>query len=130
MSTQTLEPLGTSDTMWLDDEEHVVQQQAADIALSDFDVLADELAEYSMGQGSLRESMRHPNYSEILILGDAAVPKLLRRLDEPVCRPVWLRLLADITGLRMHLGTETIEDAALAWRMLGPRSPSFAHFSH
>lgn len=84
-----------------------------------FDLLADELAVSMAGASSTRRAMRHPAYAEILALGKDAIPFLLRRLERPGSRPLWLRLLGSLTAFQPGAGQETISDAAHAWMRWG-----------
>src|SRR5438105_5727881 len=87
-----------------------------------FAVLAKQLVDDAAGISAPRRLMRHPGYVEILTMGEAAVPLLLRRLETPGGRPVWLSLLGQITASPPGLGTDTIGDAAEAWVQWGRRS--------
>jgi hypothetical protein len=84
-----------------------------------FDLLADELADATLGLGSLRAATRHPAYEEILALGSKAVPFLLARVDDPVQAPLWMRLLGSLIGFPPMLTEGAISDAARAWRVWG-----------
>jgi hypothetical protein len=98
------------------------EQQQRLIACDDqasFDLLADELAQAVVGLGSLRAAMRHPAYGEILALGSKTVPFLLRRLDDPVEAPLWMRLLGSLIGFPPMLAAGSVPDAAQAWRAWG-----------
>lgn len=89
---------------------------------STFDLLADELEEAAKGVSSTRRVMGHPAFSEILALGDDAVPYLLERLQHPGARPLWLRLLGTLTTYEPGAGQRTIPEAAEAWLRWGKRS--------
>jgi hypothetical protein len=132
-SAALLDHPGTSSGLWADDEDEC-QQDSASVAplevvasASDevaeraddekllFEELADELDAVMRGESSTRLAMRHPAYGEILALGDKAVPWLLKRLEVPGNRPLWLRLLGSLTHFQPGAGMETVPDAAAAW---------------
>jgi hypothetical protein len=86
-----------------------------------FNELADELAEATRGLSSTRLAARHPAYSEILALGDQAIPLLLERVRDPGDRPLWLHLLGSLTPFPASAGKDTVAEAAAAWVALGKR---------
>jgi hypothetical protein len=80
-----------------------------------FELLADELGRATSGMSSTRRAVRHPAYREILALGESSIPLLIERLDDPINRPLWLRLLGSLTTLQPGAGKGSVEDAAEAW---------------
>lgn len=109
---------GASDVALPRNQEELRARADEDIARR-FAVIAEQLAEDAAGVSAPRRLMRHPAYLEILSMGEAAVPLLLRRLQAQGGRPVWLSLLGMITASPPGLGTETIGDAAVAWVQWG-----------
>jgi hypothetical protein len=92
---------------------------AIDRARSDtnaiFDLLADDLESAMLVAGSTRRLMRHSAYTEILAMGEDAIPLLLERLGRPGARPLWLRLLGSLTTFQPGAGQSTVPEAAAAW---------------
>jgi hypothetical protein len=86
-----------------------------------FDVLADELVDATSGYSSTRRAMAHPAFTEILALGDDAIPFLLERLEDPGNRPLWLRLLGSLTAYEPGAGAQTIPESAEIWQRWGRR---------
>lgn len=131
MSTPTLERVSSRHSAWDDYEYEPSSEETprAEVQGSEIQVLADELEEFASTQGSIRQSMLHPNYGVLLAIGDPAVPHIVARLEHSLARPVLLKLLSDLTGLRMSLGTETVDDAARAWMTFGRRRSTFESFS-
>ena len=80
-----------------------------------FELLADELASATLGMSSTRRASVHPAYRDILTWGEAAIPYLVRRLDDEIDRPIWLRVLGSLTSLQPGAGKDTVEEAADAW---------------
>ena len=92
---------------------------AVDRARSDehvaFDLLADDLESAMLVSGSTRRLMCHPAYTEILAMGQDAIPLLLERLGRGGARPLWLRLLGSLTAFQPGAGQTTVQEAAAAW---------------
>ena len=80
-----------------------------------FELLADELERAMLGAGTTRRITRQPAYYEILNLGDRAIPLLLDRVRRPGARPVWLRILGDLTAYQPGAGQKTVPEAAAEW---------------
>jgi hypothetical protein len=55
-------------------------------------------------------------------MGDDVVPLLIRRLQSPGARPVWLSLLGSIMGAPPAFGEQTIAESAEAWTLWGKRA--------
>ncbi len=84
-----------------------------------FDVLADELEEAAGAMASPRKAMRHPAYGEILALGRPAIPLALERMQESGNRPLWMRLLGSLTGIKPSQHQVTIGEAERQWLRWG-----------
>jgi hypothetical protein len=86
-----------------------------DSIAAEFQLLAEELEAAASGVSSTRRLMGHPAYSEILALGNDAIPLLLDRLRTGRNRPTWLTLLGSLTVLPPSAGKDTIDEAAETW---------------
>ena len=89
-----------------------------------FERLADELATASAGVSATRRLTRSPEFVEILLMGDDAIPMLIERVETGETRPTWMKLLGLLTSLPPSLGEETIDASADAWlRRARTKSP-------
>ncbi len=136
MSTATLAPRSALDEIeYWDDEDcdlgadsgplvdrmsGAYDQARSDAAVA-FALLADDLESVMLVTGSTRRLTQHPAYTEILALGDEAIPLLLERLAYPGARPLWLRLLGALTAFQPGAGKNTVSEATIAWIKWGKR---------
>lgn len=75
------------------------------------------LLEYSAsGVSNLHTMRQNPLFGAFVKAGVDLIPLILVHLKTSECRPVWLFLLSEITGLDAQLGRETIDEAATAWQ--------------
>ncbi len=80
-----------------------------------FNRLADQLETASVGVSATRRLSRNPDFVEILLMGDDAIPMLIERVQTSESRPTWLKLLSLLTSLPPSAGEETIDASAEAW---------------
>jgi hypothetical protein len=91
-----------------------------------FDLLADELETVTLGLSSTRRAMFHPAFTEILAMGQPAVPGALRRLRTSANRPLWLRVLGTLTPFPPGAGQDDIDSAVDAWLRWGGQQQGMA----
>lgn len=129
MSSPTLvAPNESAETMYWDDDNELCEDPPPlldrlsgtyDHAQSEtedaFALLADDLEAAMLVAGSTRRLAQHPAYTEVLAMGDKAIPLLLARLAYPGARPLWLRLLGSLTAYEPGAGKRTVHEAAAAW---------------
>lgn len=114
-------------------EAQLVDPQAADfyewVSTEPIVGIAAEMVRRLEILASARSSMRRvralPEYTRLRDLGDVGISFALRRLTGE-SRPLWLAFLRDAVDDRPAGGTETIDDAATAWRDWGRRTGHLA----
>lgn len=81
-------------------------------------ILATMLEDVASGRSSMRRIRRLPLYRSLLRLDQPAVSVALERLRGR-SRPLWLAFLRDAVVDRPAEGSESIDEAAVAWRDWG-----------
>ncbi len=81
-------------------------------------ILATKLEDVASGRSSMRRIRRLPLYRSLLELDQPAVSVALERL-RGTSRPLWLAFLRDAVVDRPAEGSESIDEAAAAWRDWG-----------
>jgi hypothetical protein len=114
-------------------EAQLVEPQAADFyewaSIEPVVGIAAEIARRlelsALGRSSMRRIRTTPEYATLLELGEVGISIALGRLNGQ-SRPLWLAFLRDAVHDRPAEGTETIDEAAAAWRDWGRRTGHLA----
>lgn len=82
------------------------------------EAVADAWERDNVHRSALGRAARHPAFRRLRKLGGSSIALALRRLTGSH-RPLWLLFLSSTVSDRPAAGTETVEDAAQAWRRWG-----------
>jgi hypothetical protein len=118
VATQPLHVVGVSGAQgWPDD----VERREQDLRRTKrylAAILADSWETDNAHRSSLGAAAEHPAFRSLAALGTPAVSEALRRLGGRR-RPLWIHFLNATVAARPAAGTDTIDDAASAWRGWG-----------
>jgi len=81
-------------------------------------LLGDTWQSANAHRSSLSSATEHPAFRSLVALGTAGTSEALRRLNGRR-RPLWIYFLNSTVAARPAAGTDTIDDAARAWRGWG-----------
>lgn len=80
--------------------------------------LAEVWEEANVHRSAVRAAVRHPAFAALARLGSVGLYVALQRLTTQH-RPLWIMFLQTVTNERPAAGTESITEAADAWRQWG-----------
>jgi hypothetical protein len=118
VATQPVYRVGASNAQgWSEEVEHRERdlQRARRYAAS---LHADAWESANAHRSALGAASRHPAFRSLVALGAPATSEALRRLNGRR-RPLWIYFLNSTVAERPAAGTDTIDDAARAWRGWG-----------
>jgi hypothetical protein len=115
---QTTIALGTQ--RFSRDDVNLIMLSSARVRQLQATALADRLEHETEHLSVVRRATRNPVFARLAQLGPTGTVMALRRLSG-ANRPLWLLFLQRTSGARPAHGTDSVDDAARAWREWGKK---------